>query len=72
MYNYRNVDSNKLELAITLASHHGLALGEVVARHLASLLLNSEENQNSDVAAHLSDSKLAEFIKTSPVLICER
>ncbi|KAJ9580566.1 hypothetical protein L9F63_024259, partial [Diploptera punctata] len=66
------VDSEKFSLAIMLASHHGIALSEVVARHLACLLLNTEENQNSDVASHLTDSKLAELIKISPHLICER
>jgi hypothetical protein len=69
---YRTVDTEKFFFAVSLGSRHGVPLGEIAARHLTSLLLNSDRIQLSELTAHLADSRLTELLKTSPQFVCDR
>jgi hypothetical protein len=69
---HRTVDTEKFFFAVRLGSWHGVPLGEIVARHLTSLLLSSERIQLSELTAHLANSQLTELLRTSPQFVCDR
>ncbi|XP_069692436.1 NBAS subunit of NRZ tethering complex-like isoform X2 [Periplaneta americana] len=66
------VDADKFLLAVGLGSRHGVAIGEIVARHLSSLLLSSEGVQLSELSTRLASPQLSELFRTSPQLVNDR
>ncbi|KDR17610.1 Neuroblastoma-amplified sequence, partial [Zootermopsis nevadensis] len=66
------VDTEKFFFAVRLGSRHGVPLREIVARHLTSLLLNSDRIALSELTAHLANPQLKELLRTSPYFVCDR
>jgi hypothetical protein len=69
---HRTVDTEKFFFAVKLGSRHGVPLGEIAARHLTSLILNSDRTQLSELTALLANSQLTELVKTAPQFVCDR